>query len=113
MGRLWNYDRTCGSQLRISYLIDSNPPIQQHSGQGFGCNLKGAQARRVIEDLRGDHQLIRTGLLDEIVQIRAHHLGSADRSARQYLIEDGPFLRPEALDVAFDGRLQLRRTTAA
>jgi hypothetical protein len=32
----------------------------------------------VIEDLRSDHQLIRAGLLDEIAQIRRHHLGSTD-----------------------------------
>jgi hypothetical protein len=29
------------------------------------CDLKGAQAFLVIEDLRGDHQFVGTGLPDE------------------------------------------------
>ena len=61
----------------------------------------------MIENLRSDHQLIRPSLLDEIVQIRAHPLRSADRSARQHLVEDSPFLRTESCVVSLGGRLQL------
>src|SRR5271165_1754020 len=74
-------------------------PAQRHIGECFRRDLTGAQARRVIKDLRGDHQFIRAGLLDELLQIRVHHLGSTDGGAREHLLEDRPLLRPEALRV--------------
>src|SRR5476651_1409189 len=40
----------------------------------FGRDFIGAQALRVVEDLRGDHQLVGAGAGDEFLQLLAHRV---------------------------------------
>jgi len=92
-------------------------PLQQHLRLRLRCDLKGAQARRVIERFEEVESSARpqpVQLDENCADPRAPSSGVPIESAPTHLIEDCPFLRPEALGVAFRGRAcKLRRKPAA
>lgn len=77
-GQLFGQDRVAAkppvAKVRRGSAPELRCDVRHSAAQGFRLNLKEAQARRMIVYLRGDHQPIHAGLLDESVQIRTHHL---------------------------------------
>jgi hypothetical protein len=55
--------------------------------QSTCCDLVGAQACRVIIDLRRDHQFVGAGAIDETAQRRLYNRRRANGRARQHIVE--------------------------
>ena len=67
----------------------------------------------MIEDLRRDHQFIRSCLFDESFQYTFYGIARSDRGAGQDLVQQGPLLGTDAIQITLHRRLQTLGVAAA
>src|SRR5450756_1320918 len=76
-------------------------------------DLIRAEASWMIEDLRRDHQFIRPCLFDESFQYTLYCIARSDRGAGQDLVQQGPLLGTDAIQITLHRRLQTLGVSAA